>query len=68
MRKEGSCRNSLKRSDKALGMALMGYVIDLPAGLRFAPHIGASTGCWGRRDELGMGETDSYQMACLHAL
>lgn len=36
---------SRRLSDKALGMALMGYIIDLPAVLRLAPHTGVSTGC-----------------------
>lgn len=45
----------LQASDKALGMALMGYVIDLPSRLEVGSLTGASTGCWGGRNWLGMG-------------
>lgn len=58
----------LQASDKALGMALMGYVIDLPSRLEVGSPHRSIYWLLGREELAGNGEHCSYQMACLHAL
>lgn len=58
----------LQASDKALGMALMGYVIDLPSRLEVGSPHRSIYWLLGREELDGNGEHCSYQMACLHAL